>query len=121
MATVKIVIAGCRDYCNYDEAKEYLDDCLADVKSKYDIISLSGGASGADKLGERYALENDLLVERFLPEWDKYGKSAGPRRNIRMAENGDLIICFWDGKSRGTKSMIAYAKKYNKPLLIKKI
>lgn len=119
MATTKIVIAGCRNYHNYDEAKTYLDDCLADIKSKNDIIILSGGANGADKLGERYALEKNFRVELFLPEWDRYGKSAGPKRNELMAQACDYVICFWDGESSGTRSMIAYAKEYNKPLFIK--
>ena len=38
-----------------------------------------------------------------------------------MAKVGDYVICFWDGKSRGTKSMIEYAKKFNKPIRIKYI
>ena len=119
MATVKIVIAGCRNYYNYNEAKAYLDDCLAEIKSTDEIIILSGGASGADKLGERYARDNNFQIELFLPEWGKYGKSAGPRRNELMAQACDYVICFWDGISRGTRSMIAYAKEYDKPLFIK--
>ena len=119
MATTKIVIAGCRNYYNYDEAKAYLDDCLADINSKNDIIILSGAANGSDKLGVRYALENNFRVELFLPEWDKYGKSAGPKRNKLMAQACDYVICFWDGESSGTRSMIDYAKEYNKPLYIK--
>ena len=119
MATTKIVIAGCRNYYNYDEAKAYLDDCLADINSKNDIIILSGAANGSDKLGVRYALENNFRVELFLPEWDKYGKSAGPKRNKLMAQACDYVICFWDGESSGTRSMIDYAKEYNKPLFIK--
>ena len=121
MATTKIVIAGCRNYYNYDEAKAYLDDCLAEIKSKNEIVIISGGANGADKIGERYALENNFRVELFLPEWDKYGKSAGPRRNELMAQACDYVICFWDGESSGTRSMIAYAKERNKPLFIKMI
>ena len=119
MATTKIVIAGCRNYYNYDEAKAYLDDCLVDINSKNDIIILSGAANGSDKLGVRYALENNFRVELFLPEWDKCGKSAGPKRNKLMAQACDYVICFWDGESSGTRSMIDYAKEYNKPLYIK--
>ena len=36
-----------------------------------------------------------------------------------MAEICDYAICFWDAKSRGTKSMIDFVKKYNKPVKIK--
>ncbi len=117
----RIVIAGCRDYNNYDEAKEFIDVCLNDIKKDNEIIILSGCASGADAIGERYAKESGFEVEKFPADWKKYGRSAGPRRNKQMAERCDLVICFWDEKSRGTRSMIDYAIKYNKPVKIKKI
>lgn len=121
MAILKIVVAGCRDYSNYDEAKIFIDNCISDVSNDDTIIIVSGGCTGADKIGERYARENGYGIERFLPHWNKYGKSAGPKRNKCMAEVSDIVICFWDGKSAGTKSMIEYAKMYNKPLFIKEI
>lgn len=117
----RVVIAGCRDYNNYDEAKLYIDFCLSDIKKEYNIIIVSGCASGADAIGERYAQENGLKIERYPADWRKYGRSAGPRRNEQMARISDIIICFWDEKSKGTKSMVNYAKKHNKPLKIKKI
>ena len=118
---IKIVIAGCRDYNNYEEAKTYIDLCISNIRNGNKIIILSGGASGADKLGERYAKENGFDVELYPADWNKYGRSAGPRRNKLMAENCDCVICFWDGKSRGTKSMIEYAKTLEKELRVKYI
>ena len=117
----RIVIAGCRDYNNYDEAKEFIDFCLHNIRRENDIIIVSGCASGADALGERYGKENGFEIERYPADWDTHGKSAGPKRNKQMAEVGDYVICFWDEKSKGTKSMIDYANKFNKPIKIKKI
>ncbi len=117
----KVVIAGCRDYNNYEEAKDYIDFCLSDIRKENDIVILSGCASGADAIGERYAQENGFKVEKYPGDWEKYGRSAGPRRNRQMAEISDYVICFWDSKSSGTKSMINCAIKYNKPIKIKKI
>ena len=117
----RVVIAGCRDYNNYDEAKPYIDFCLSNIRKENNIIIVSGGASGADALGQRYAKENGFTIERYPAEWHKYGKSAGPKRNDKMAKICDYVICFWDGKSRGTKSMINYARKYGKPIKIKTI
>ncbi len=117
----RVVIAGCRTYTDYEEAKVFIDNCISNIRKENTIIIVSGGCSGADKIGERYAEENTFPIERFLPEWDKYGRRAGPRRNKSMAEASDFVICFWDGKSRGTKSMIDYANEYNRPLRIKKI
>ena len=107
----RIVIAGCRNYNNYDEAKEFIDSCLIDINKENEIIIVSGCASGADLIGERYAEENGFKVEKHPADWKTYGRSAGPRRNKQMAELSDYVICFWDEKSKGTKSMIDYAKK----------
>ncbi len=118
---MRVVIAGCRNYNNYKEAKEYIDCCISNIIEENEIIIVSGGADGADALGERYAAENGLKLERYPADWKKYGRSAGPRRNRQMAEISDYVICFWDGQSRGTKSMIEYAKKFEKPIRIKMI
>lgn len=117
----RVVIAGCRSYNNYREAKEYIDFCISNIRKENRIVILSGCASGADALGERYAKENGFKAEKYPADWKKYGRSAGPRRNKQMAEISDYVICFWDGKSSGTKSMIEYALLYKKPLKIKKI
>ena len=94
---------------------------LSNIQKENDIIILSGCANGADAIGERYAKENGLKVEKYPANWEKYGKSAGPRRNEEMANKCDYVICFWDGNSKGTKSMIDFAKKYKKPIRIIKI
>ena len=115
----KVVIAGCRDYDNYEEAKLYIDFCLSNIRKQNNIVIVSGCASGADAIGERYAKENGLQVEKHPADWKKYGRAAGPKRNKQMAEVSDYVICFWDKKSEGTKSMIEYAKKCGKPVRIK--
>ena len=117
----RVVVAGCRDYNNYAEAKKYIDFCLSNIRKENDIIIVSGCASGADAIGERYAEKNGFKVEKYPADWESYGRSAGPRRNRQMAEVSDYVICFWDGKSRGTKSMIDCALECGKPIKIKKI
>ncbi len=117
----RVVIAGCRDFHDYTEAKKYIDFCISSIRKTYTIIILSGGCRGADLLGERYAKENGMQIERFPAEWNKYGKSAGIIRNRQMAASCDYVICFWDGQSRGTKSMINLALEMNKPIKIKQI
>ena len=121
VTTVKVVIAGCRHYNDYEEAKTFIDKCLQNIRKDNTIIIVSGGCRGADRLGEIYAEENGFQIIRFLPDWEKYGKSAGPKRNKQMAEESDYVICFWDGKSKGTKTMIDYAKMHNRPLRIKRL
>lgn len=117
----RIVVAGSRNYKNYEEAKAYISVCISKIKENHTLIFLSGCCKGADLLGEKFALENGYKIERHPALWEKYGRKAGPIRNKTMAEKADCVICFWDGKSFGTKSMIYYAKKFNKKIRIKYI
>lgn len=117
----RVVVAGCRDFEDYNIAKEYIDFCISSIKTKYELVFVSGGCRGADMLGERYAKENGFKIEKYIANWQRYGKSAGPKRNKYMAEISDFVICFWDYKSNGTKTMIEYANELSKPIRIKKI
>ena len=117
----RIVVAGCRDFEDYERAKKFIDVCIKEIRKENTLIFLSGRCRGADMLGERYAEENGFDIEYFPADWKTYGRSAGPRRNRQMAEAADYIICFWDERSMGTRSMIEYAKKCGKPIRVEKI
>lgn len=105
---MKVIIAGSRDYHNYETV------CQAIANSNFPIdVILSGGASGVDELGAKYALENDIPLETYPALWHEHGKAAGPIRNRKMAENADALIAIWDGQSKGTKNMIETAMHYN--------
>ncbi len=105
---MKIIVAGGRNFNDYNLLKEKLDFLTSKLK-KEKIVIVSGGASGADSLGERYAKERGFSLESFPAEWNKYGRSAGYRRNVQMALNSDALVAFWDGKSKGTEHMINIA------------
>ena len=117
----RVAIGGCRYYNNYDIFKIQVDYLLQNIKNNYNIIIVSGGATGVDTLAEQYARDNNYTFELFSADWNRYGKSAGPRRNEQMVQASDFVIAFWDYNSRGTKSLIDFAKQYNRPLRIKDI
>ena len=104
----RLIIAGGRDFDNYEGMKKSLDVLLKNIKD--DIQIVCGMARGADRLGERYAKENGYQIIYFPADWDLDGKSAGFKRNVEMADNADALVAFWDGQSRGTKHMIDTAK-----------
>lgn len=80
-----------------------------------EITIVEGGAAGADSLARDFANENGLPVMEFKPDWKKYGRAAGPKRNDAMTafikENGGAALYFWDEESRGTKQCISSAQK----------
>lgn len=117
----RVVVFGCRYFEDFKTASQYIDFCISNIKDKYTLIFVSGHCSGADIMGERYALEKGYKIELYPAQWKKYGNRAGPIRNRQMAEVGDYFIGFWDGKSAGTLSMIKCVNEICKPLKIKKI
>lgn len=106
----KVIVAGCRDFTDYELLKEKCDFFLQNQQPE-DIIIISGHASGADALGERYAQERGLQLETYPADWKAHGRAAGPIRNAQMASVAHALIVFWDGKSRVTKNMIDTATK----------
>lgn len=105
----KLIIAGGRDFSDYDMLKKEVSEFIKTF-GEDSIEIVSGTARGADSLGERYALEHGHLIKKFPANWNKYGRAAGPFRNAEMAEYANACIVFWDGKSSGTKSMIHLAE-----------
>ena len=110
---MKVILAGSRTITDYEEL------CSAILLANFEITEVvSGKAKGVDTLGERFAKEFGLPVKEFPANWDKYGRSAGHIRNEEMAKYAEACICLWDGKSRGTKSMIHLSEKYNLKLYV---
>ena len=103
---MKIIIAGGRDFKDYNHLCRICDDILPQFE---DVSLVSGKCDGADALGERYAKEHGYKVDKFPANWDLHGKSAGYRRNKQMAEYADGLIAFFNHKSSGTKNMIKEA------------
>ena len=116
---IKVIIAGTRDFNDYAFLKKNVDYFLQGINPNNEKIEIvSGNARGADKLGERYAKEHNLPVKLFPANWDKYGKRAGYLRNQEMANYSDVLIAFWDEKSKGTKHMIDIAKKQDLTVIV---
>lgn len=114
----KVIIAGSRDFNDYELLEKTMDKLLQDVRGR--IVVLCGEAHGADALGKRYAQERGYAVQSFPADWRLHGRAAGPLRNRQMAAAADACACFWDGRSRGTANMIEEAKRAGLPLRIKR-
>lgn len=113
----RVIIAGSRDFDNYQLLKSKCDQLLSNKKNEH-IVIISGTARGADALGERYAHERGYELIQMPADWEKYGKSAGYKRNVAMSEQADALIAFWNGTSRGTGHMIQIAKDRGLPYRI---
>ncbi|HEY1010272.1 MAG TPA: SLOG family protein [Daejeonella sp.] len=110
---MKLAIIGSRGFSDYKLLKGCVINSFPDVR-----IIVSGGAKGADQLGETLAKELCLPTEIYLPEWSRYGRSAGLIRNSLIIKNSDALIAFWDGSSPGTKKSIEICRRIKKKLIV---
>ncbi len=115
MKYIRLAIVGGREFSDYELLKSSLKQLQ---KDRTVIQVVSGGARGADTLGERWADENGIDKKIFPAQWDRYGKHAGFIRNKDIVRNCDEVIAFWDGKSRGTADTIATARLEGKKVTI---
>lgn len=103
---MKICVSGSREWAD----KKVIWDVLLEFDRQHPNISktlLSGGCRGADTFAEEFAVEHKWEIKRYLPEWSKYGASAGPRRNNQMlSEKPEFIFCFPLANSKGTVQLI---------------
>ena len=115
---IRMIVAGGRTFSDYEALANSIEAYLRDSNITYDKLEIvSGGCTGVDLLGERFANERGITVTRFPAEWKKYGRSAGIIRNqemINYAADGTsrgILLAFWDGKSRGTGYTVKQSKK----------
>ena len=112
---LKVIVAGGRDFQDYNLLSEKLDKLFSKTA---DVVIVSGMAKGVDSLAVKYAEQNKIRVSEFPANWSKFGNASGFRRNVDMARFADACVCFWDGKSVGTKHMIDTAKRMNLKLRV---
>ena len=122
---MRTIIAGDRECEDYNVLLKALS--LAEKEGIVPSVVLSGMARGADKLGEQYAKDNNLPLEKFAAKWDeiegkpkaeikenkwkkKYWVRAGFARNQDMADNAEALVAL-DFGGNGTKDMIKRAEE----------
>ena len=99
---MKLLIAGSRCIKDFDLSLY--------IPCDVDTI-ICGGANGIDRLAEEYADQHRFSKYVFRPHYDLYGKAAPLVRNRQMVDIADAVLIIWDGRSKGTKYTMDYARK----------
>ena len=103
---MRVAIIGSRTL-TVTNLEEYLPNDVTEI--------ISGGARGIDTSAHQYAKAHGIKLTEYLPEYELYGRAAPIRRNVTIICNADLVLAFWDGKSRGTAFVIEECKKRKIP------
>lgn len=105
---MNVLVCGSRNWDIFFIIKKRLLDLPSDA------IIIEGVCEGADLMAREAALDIGLEVIEYPAAWKKYGKSAGPIRNIKMLDtNPRLVIAFHNNisASKGTKHVTDEALK----------
>lgn len=94
---MKVAVIGSRTL-KIDNLGDYIPQNTTEI--------ISGGAKGIDSCAREYALSHNIRLTEILPDYARYGKGAPLKRNITIIQSADIVLTFWDGKSRGTKFVI---------------
>jgi len=106
---MKTIIAGSRNINDNKTVQDAMNIADLPPHSIHITEIVSGCARGVDQIGEQLAKFYGIPIKRFPAQWERFGRSAGYKRNAKMAKYADALIAIWDGKSRGTKHMINLA------------
>ena len=121
---MNLAVIGSRSFNDYEFLSKTLDEIIEKHLDPFALFTndlpviISGGARGTDTLAERYADSNNYKKIIYLPDWNKYGRNAGMIRNKLIIKDAKIVICFWDGFSKGSKNSLDLARKQNKKLYL---
>lgn len=115
---MKLIIAGSRSITHPFAVVNAIEHFIGSLEPTSITEIVHGGARGVDTLGQRYAELYNLPVRVFKPDWKGNFMAAGFVRNGEMAEYADQLLAVWDGKSKGTRSMIELMQDLHKPCYV---
>lgn len=103
-----VIVTGSREWADSEAVWDAL--YRARRESGIDLL-VHGGAKGADSIAGWWASWNEVQVQVYPADWERYGKSAGMRRNMEMLKDhpGALVIACPLPGGKGTQAMMALA------------
>ena len=108
----RVLVCGGRKYgLGNDKEKLHVSQVLSALHdTRFISTVIEGGAEGADACAKIWADQASVPSQTYNADWKSHGRSAGPRRNQWMLDEGkpDLVVAFPGGS--GTADMVRRAK-----------
>jgi len=113
---MRVAIVGSRKFTDYIEFLNFIEFVGGNITH-----IVSGGATGADRMAQDYAMDTATPITIYYPNWNKHGKAAGMMRNGRIVKDCELVIAFPGPNSVGTRGTISLAVKMGVPVHTKEV
>jgi hypothetical protein len=119
---MKILVTGDRNWTSYEVVRNTLVAIMEEFAVEGQPLTLiHGAAKGADTIAGEIADGLDFKVVPVPADWERYGKAAGPIRNLNMLDMlPELVLAFHNDleNSKGTRNCVEEAKKRDVPVLV---
>ena len=109
---MRVAIIGSRQCGDLD-----LDTVIKNIPEGCTAI-ISGGAIGVDALAREAAERLNIPFTEYRPDYAAFGKLAPIVRNRTIVENADMLLAFWDYRSRGTRDALLKGMELGKKVKI---
>lgn len=101
---MKVAIVGSRHFSDPARVTEYVKS----LSPRASIIT--GSASGVDAAATKAAREKGIPVQVMPASFDEMADaSKAAARNQRLIDACEVLVAFWDGSSKGTRSTVERA------------
>src|SRR5919109_3011762 len=101
---MRVAIVGSRHFAAPERVPEY----VTSLPKGSSIIT--GSASGVDAAATKAARTKDIPVQVMPASFDEMADpSKAAARNQRLVDACDVLVAFWDGSSKGTRTTVERA------------
>lgn len=101
---MRVAIVGSRHFADPERVAGYVRDLPAGSSI------ITGSASGVDAAATKAARSRGLPVQVMPASFDELADaSKSAARNQRLVDACDVLVAFWDGASKGTRSTVERA------------
>ena len=101
---MRVAIVGSRHFSDQVRVIDYVKS----LPPRASIIT--GSASGVDAAATKAAREKGIPVQVIPASFDELADaSKSAARNQRLVDACDVLVAFWDGSSKGTRSTVERA------------
>jgi hypothetical protein len=113
---MRLAISGWRGMTTRDHLpifQQAMEDLIV-THNQIPVLVITGGARGADAMGEQWAKDHDIELKVLTPEYSKYGSKAPLLRNTEIVRECTHLLAFPHASGSGTQDAIRKAMKTDK-------